>query len=258
VSTPTNLSGAILSAETTPAVVRTGIVSSVTAERIGVVVGGTTISAAYLRDYTSPELGDLVAVIRQDFTWLVIGAYAGVQTNLIDNPSFEDNGPGAVVPTGWTANAFGGGAPGAVSVASSPFAVAGSNVLRIGPGGDTIVWSNQVQVTPGETYTVSVYAGGLDQPASPTADALVYALWFAAGEVVYPSAALTTDQTYLAGRNDIPNAPPMIRLTGSVVVPAAIPTAPDRMSIGLRAANGAGTSVIYDLCVLRKTADAPL
>lgn len=252
----TNLAGSILSAETTPAVMRTGMVSSVTAERLGVVVGGTEVSAAYLREY-SPTIGDLVAVVRQDFTWLVLGAYAGIQSNQIMNPSFEDSEPGNFVPPGWTANAFGGGAPGAVSVLATPFAVSGTNVLQIGPGGDTIVWSNGISVVPGEQYSVSVYVGALNQPAAPTADALVYAVWFGAGETAYPSAALTTDQTFIAGRNDVPNSPPMFRLTGSVVVPAAIPTAPETMAIGLRGSNAAGTSIIYDLCVLRKTADAP-
>ena len=73
---PTNLSDALISAQTVPTVMRTGVVTTVGTTSVFVLVADTQIEAAYLSSY-SPAIGHLVALLRQDSTWLVLGRLAG-------------------------------------------------------------------------------------------------------------------------------------------------------------------------------------
>src|SRR5690242_20758012 len=88
----------------------TGTVVSVSATTLQVLVRGTTITAAYVAQYTTPLVGDLVAFMRQDSTWLVLGRLAGVGQNQVLNFSFEDDGDSGSTPSNWNvANIAGAG-----------------------------------------------------------------------------------------------------------------------------------------------------
>lgn len=55
-----------------PAVVRVGVIVDITSPLVTVDIGGAQFEAGFLANYLPTE-GDLVAVIRQDSSWLVIG-----------------------------------------------------------------------------------------------------------------------------------------------------------------------------------------
>ena len=98
-----NTTDNLLIAKQRNATVRTGIIQEVntTATTLLVTVGNATVEAGFLEPYV-PVVGDLVAVIRQDSTWLVLGPFNG--TGLFDtgwipftlNAPFTQSGGGDV------------------------------------------------------------------------------------------------------------------------------------------------------------------
>lgn len=90
--------------------VRFGTVVSHSATGLLVALGGGLIPAAFLSSY-EPFVGDEVAVIRQESTWLVLGAMGTPVGNLtaVANYSFEDGEP-ETAPPSWTLSVTAGSA----------------------------------------------------------------------------------------------------------------------------------------------------
>ena len=93
-----NTTDSLLSVKKRPAVIRTGTVTEVgatntTSSTILVQVGNSSVLAGWLLPYV-PLVGDLVAVARQDSSWLVLGPF---QTD------------GTTYDTGWVAFTLGAG-----------------------------------------------------------------------------------------------------------------------------------------------------
>lgn len=88
----TNLTDSILISRQPGAVVRTGVIvqQGNVENQVQVRVGVSVITAGYLTNSYVPVEGDLVAIIKQDSSWLVLGRLPSV-----DNPY-----PSAIIQTG--------------------------------------------------------------------------------------------------------------------------------------------------------------
>lgn len=246
----TNRTAQILAANSGPwAQVRTGTVVEATANSATVVVGGTSFSAAFISPYV-PAPGHLVAVIRQDATWLILGRIAGAGENLVYNPSFElgvDGGP----PDGWTLYDISGTST--ATILTTPLAVAGDRVLNVITGSGTTatsyVYSSPVPVTAGDQFTLSAYVGAQQGPSSPSpVDASLYALWFANETNLYPTTS--SADTLVAGPlTNVPTAPPFTPLSGTVTAPVT-----GAMRVALRSTANNDSSLLWDLITAREVA----
>lgn len=93
-----------------PAIMRTGVVTSITeSDNIVVKVSGSNVlvQASYLFPQYLPVLGDIVAITKQDAQWLVLGTMSGAINSSALNPSFEEGTTGSV-PANWTINSVSG------------------------------------------------------------------------------------------------------------------------------------------------------
>lgn len=227
--------------------VRTGTVISFTANQARILVGATTFSAAYLKGATF-AVGDLVAVLRQSGSWLVLGTYAGVGPNLLaeGNPNFEASIPGSF-PTLWfQANLSG---TSIIRVIDDPASPDGSQVAAVGGsavGTQSYLYSQPIQVTSGQQFTVSAYAGGDYQPTdTPGADAAVAALWFANATNLYPTTSAV--DTVIVTATDLIQAPPYVALGGTVTAPVT-----GFMRVALRSTTEASQRVRWDVVIVRR------
>lgn len=226
---------------------RTGVVVSFTANQALISVGGSTFPAAYLKGVTFAA-GDLVACLEQGGSWLVLGALAGVGENLLAaaNPSFELSAPGSF-PTLWfQANLSG---VSVITVQDDPTAPAGSQVARVtGPavGTQSYLYSQPIQVTSGDQFAVSAYAGGDYQPSDlRTADAALTALWFANNTNLYPTTS--SPDIVISTANDLVQAPPYTTLGGTVTAPVT-----GFMRIALRSTTQDTQAVKWDSVIVRR------
>lgn len=248
----TNLTDGLISVAQTSSVMRPGIVTNWDPTQVSVLVGGSEFSAAYLDTYSPPIVGDLVACIRQDSTWLVLGRFAGAGINLVNNPSFETDEITGGAPTGWTSSLLSGAAlPGTVTVTVQPDAAApqAGNVVQVtntsGVAQDVITLSTPIGVAPGDTYFISAYAANSGFSTSsglttPPHDVQLVAAWFTTLTEAFPSATLTDDYTMVDSVVDIREAPPYTVLSGAVQVPNVSTIA--AMRVGLRSQMAATTS----------------
>lgn len=226
---------------------RTGIVVSFTTAQAQVSVGGSTFAASYLKGLTF-AVGDLVACLQQGGSWLVLGALAGVGTNLLAdaNPSFELSGPGSFPSLWFQADLSGVSVISVVDDSSSP---AGSQVASVtGPaaGTQSYLYSQPIQVTSGQQFAVTAYAGGDYQPSdTQTADAALVALWFANNTNLYPTTSAV--DTVISSATDIVQAPPFITLGGTVTAPVT-----GFMRIALRSTVEASQAVKWDSVIVRR------
>lgn len=226
---------------------RTGTVVSFTTNEAFVSVGASTFSASYLRG-TTLVVGDLVAVLQQGGSWLILGAYAGVGTNLLaaGNPNFEDSAVGTFPALWFQANLSG---TSTIIVASDPGAPGGSQVAAVGGsavGTQSYLYSQPIQVTSGEQFTVSAYAGGDYQPSDANAaDAALVALWFANATNLYPTTSAV--DTVITTATDIVQSPPYTTLGGTVTAPVT-----GFMRIALRSTTEASQRVKWDAVIVRK------
>jgi hypothetical protein len=237
---------AIQETSTRPAVAKTGTVTAVSATTLTVLVAGTVVQAAYLASYT-PVAGDLVALIRQDATWLVLGDLAGVGPNLVLNPGFEQGGATPTVPPSWFLfNEAGVSTVQVLNPGTSP--PEGNFVAQINddPSIRTAnLYSSPWPVNPGETYALSAFAQGL---SADTGDITLNAMGFAAITDVPPA---TVFNTAVASINDILQAPaPWTSISGTIVVPAG---ATAYMRVGLRAILAASVGMQWDFVTARRT-----
>ena len=266
---PTNLTDALISAKPVSAIVRTGIVTDWDPQFVQVNVGGTELRAAYLDWYQPPIQGDLVAVVQQDSSWLVLGRYAGAGLNEILNSSFDDSVPTATaapgtIPLNWVqfVTITGGApAPASVTVVTDTDAPQSGQVVSMLSGGTAntvVLTSNAIAVNPGESYFLSAYAanfgfvpgGGVTNPPH---QAQIMACWFATDVETFPSVTLANDYTMVDRRVNLRTSPPYTFLSGAVTVPAAM-GANSIMRVGLRTDFiGTDTSAMrYDFVTARR------
>lgn len=211
----------IIAAENGPwSQLRTGTVVSFTANQAVVSVGGSTFTAAYLEGITL-RVGGLVAVLRQDASWLILGNYAGVGVNLLAaaNPSFE-MGEGGEFPPLWFPHNIAGTAQ--VTTEAVSFAPDGAKVMRtVSPSGaasNSYLYSQPIPVQTGWQFSVSAFVGGdYAVTDTPTADAALVALWFANSTNLYPTTS--SADTVIVSASDVIQAPPFTTLSGTVTAP---------------------------------------
>lgn len=233
---------------------RTGTVVQASGGTAVVVVGATSFEASIIVPFgvadpgsAVPAEGTLVMVGRQDSSWAVLGRVLGVSGNLVFNGSFELSGPGTD-PEGWTLYAITGSAGAAVVGDVSP--VAGTNavaVTTVSATSTSYLYSNPIPVSAGDTFQVAGFAGGAyDDTATPTADASLYALWFANETDLYPTTS--SPNLLIDAATDLPAAPPWTPLSGSVVAPVS-----GFMRVALFSSIAADQSVLWDFIVARRT-----
>lgn len=261
---PSNLTDALISSREQSAVVRTGVVSDWDPTYVQVTIGGSEVRAAFLDSYQPPIVGDLVAVIRQQDSWLVLGRYAGFGENLIVNPSFEDAAPAAGIPSGWFQFGTIAGSPpitSTVSTITDNDAPHAGQVVQMLPGAsaqDVVLTSSAVPVNPGESYFMSAYvaysatAGPVGSAVTPQHNVQILACWFSNDTESFPSPTLTGDYTMVDRIIAVRARPPYSYLRGSVTVPSSVP-AGGVMRIGLRAEFGVTTAgVLFDYVTVRR------
>lgn len=230
--------------------VLTGDVTAVTATSITVLVRGVSITAAYLRPY-APVVGDLVAVVRQDSSWLTLGALAGVGANAVQNFSFEQGGLSITTPPLWFLSNIAGTADPAT--VASGFAPAGTYELAVeglaGAASTSYVYSSPISVATGEQWALSVLCAGV-YPATvpPAATAGLYALWFANDTNLYPTTSAA--DTLVQQATSVNPGPGHTSLSGNVTVPAATTF----MRVALRSTLAAGEGMLWDVAVARRIA----
>lgn len=219
---------AMLAAQDGPwAQLRTGTVAQASGGTAIVVVGATSFEASVIVPFgvtdpgsAVPSVGALVMVGRQDSSWAVLGQVLGASGNLIVNGSFEDTIPGTF-PDPWTLYQL-TGTSGAV-VVNDVTPVAGANAVAIesaSASATSYLYSNPIPVTAGDTVQFSAFVGGVyDDAATPTADASLYALWFANDTDLYPTTS--SPDTLLDSVTDVPAAPPWTPMSGSVIAPVS-------------------------------------
>jgi len=226
--------------------IRTGVVSAATASEVTILVGATSFIAAYFEPYV-PQAGDLVGVLRQDSTWSVLGKVAGSGANLVTNFSFEDDLSGSF-PTNWILYDI--SQTSSAVVTQSPDAPDGLNVASVSTSSTTLaesfLYSAPIYVSAGDIFNVSAYVGaqyGLED--TPTADAALFALWFANDTNLYPTTS--SADTSIATATDVAQAPPFTTLSGQVTAPVG-----GIMRVALRSAVLGDQALQYDFVIARK------
>lgn len=219
-------------------------VVAVSATTLTILTRGTSVEAAYLASYASPAVGDLVAFFRQDSTWLVPGRIAGVGSNEVDNFSFEDDGITGEVPSSWFLHQIAGAtSAAAVSTGAAPAGLYELATIGGAAGQDVYVYSNPIPVTTGEQWAIS----GLASSTDATADAAIYALWFANDTNLYPTT--TAADTLVAQVNNVGPLPVHSSVSGTVTVPGA---GTEVMRVATRSISGASITMYWDALIARR------
>lgn len=237
----------ILAAENGPwSQLRTGIVTSQDASSVTVLVGGTQVPAAYAFG-TVFEAGQLVAVLRQDATWVVLFRIAGAGPNEIQNPSFELSGTG-MPPVLWNfADLVGLAQPSVAAGTGLPDGGQFAQVISDAATSSSYLYSSAIACESGEVFSLSAFVSGFYiGDAAQTADAALVALWFADSINLYPttsSADIVVDSF-----TDVPSGPPFVQLSGSVTAPVS-----GFMRVALRSNMTVGQSLGWDLVIARRT-----
>lgn len=240
-----NIAHALGTTNIRPAQIRTGTVSSVSATTLEVIVGGTTITAAYIDGYAA-VVGDLVVVGNQDASWVVFGKQAGVGPNLVENPGFEDGGEGPGTPVDWFLYDEVGTAT--LQVIEPGDAPEGDLVLQIDPTASartTVVYSSPFPLEPGQQFAMSAFSGGVD---AATGDVTLHLLCFANDTNLMPT---TTNDVTAATVNNIAEPAPYTSISGTATVPAGAALF-GRM--GLRSVLASGVGMQWDFCITRRIA----
>jgi hypothetical protein len=226
---------------------RTGTVVSFTANVAVVSVGGSDFEAAYLQG-TTLTVGALVAVLRQDGSWLILGRLAGVGANLLanGNPSFEDSPPGSFPQDWFFANITDVSVPVVEEQLSAPDGTQVASVASsTGAASVSYLYSEPINVTAGDQFTVSAFAGGGYSPTDlPEADAAVVALWFANNTNLYPTTS--SADIVIASVTDLVEAPPYTTIGGTVTAPVT-----GFMRIALRSSVKNSERVLWDQVITR-------
>lgn len=227
---------------------RTGVVTLVDPQYVTVTVAETSIRAAYIRQ-AEPEIGDVVAVLRQGASWFVLGTSSTSGGNQVINPSFED-GEAGNVPDHWIRYNISGTS--AVSSTVDPKAVDGTRILyvssRAASTATSYVYSEPIAVASGQQWELSAYVWASYSPGSTvdTSDPAIYALWFANTTDPYPTTS-SADTSVVAISNLTEQEEPVV-MRGTVTVPAS----PLFMRVALRSAATAYSTLQYDMVTARR------
>ncbi len=251
----TNLSSVTLAAKDGPwAQIRTGTIVSASGATAVVLVGATSFEASVLVPFgtadptaATPLPGTLVAVARQDSSWIVLGQILGASGNLILNGSFEDS-PAGEPPVDWILYEIANTSAVVVTTDTTP--VAGSNVAAVSTvsavAATSFLYSSPVQVAAGETMQLSAFVGAqYDETVAETADSALYALWFANDTNLYPTTS--SADTLVASVTDVVPSPPWSPMSGQVVAPVT-----GFMRLGLRSSITEGQTLLYDFASVRR------
>lgn len=232
---------------------RTGTVQGVDPFLATVDVGGTVIRAAYVKQ-SEPPVGDVVAVMRQNASWFVVGTTSVSGGNSVQNPSFEDVNEDQT-PTLWTLYNI-SGTSSMQALYDPDESVPGldgnaGNVLAVGPVGgassSSFVYSAPIGVAPGQEWELSTYVNGAYSGQNPdTTDVSLRALWFANATDLYPTTS-AADST-IASITDITEEESMQIMRGTVTVPAG----GTFMRVGLRTGAMAYTGAHFDFVTARQ------
>jgi hypothetical protein len=235
----------ILASDSGPwAQVRTGTVIAVSATSVEVLVGGTSIQASYLTTYT-PAAGHLVALLRQDSTWLCLGRIAGSGQNEVQNPGFEAS-PVGLPPTQWEFANLTGLSQAVVADDTPPEGSQFAIVVSDSATSNSYLYSSPISVTAGQVLAVSAYVTGFyDINAPQTADAALVALWFAGITDLYPTTS--SADIAVATYTDVPSGPPFVQLSGQVTAPVS-----GFMRLALRSTMAVNQSLGWDLASVRR------
>lgn len=149
------------------------------------------INAAYLSSYKA-VVGDLVVVMREGSSWIVLGAINGSPNdNQAVNGSFEKSLIGAGDPLGWTTY-FTGPAP-TVSV-DAPFQgmdIDGSQYLHLTVTGvsatNAYTYSQPFPVNPGEKWAARALVAGYSPNSALFPQAAIFFAYFANNIDTYPT-----------------------------------------------------------------------
>lgn len=244
----TNTTAPVIAAQSGPwAQVRTGTVSTANESSASIVVGGTSFLASFISPY-EPQPGELVAVIRQDSSWIILGRIAGSGANLILNGSFEDT-PDGTFPDNW--NLYEISSVSSVAVVSSENAVDGANVVQIATdtaSAESYLYSSPVPVTAGDVMSLSAYAGAVLGAGDYTSvNAGLYALWFANTTDLYPTTS--SADSLIAAVTDVAVLPPFTPLSGNVTAPVT-----GFMRLALRSTVTTPTMLDWDFAIVRGAA----
>lgn len=232
---------------------RTGTIESASGGTAVVVVGAASFEASIIVPFgidnpgaAVPAPGTLVMVGRQDSSWAVLGSILGASGNLIENGSFEASIPESF-PEGWTLFNITGVNSAVVAADISP--VSGSNAAAItttsNPGA-SYLYSSPVAVNAGDVLQLSAFAGAdYEEGTAITADASIYALWFATDTDTYPTTS--SADTLVDSANDIPQVPPWTPLSGSVTAPVT-----GYMRLALRSDITGDQTMYWDFAVVRR------
>lgn len=251
----TNTSSVVLAAQDGPwSQTRTGVVVEATGSTAVILVGSTTFVASITVPFgvtdTSdavPAPGTLVTVLRQDSSWTIIGKIFGVTGNLILNGSFE-NSPTGSFPEDWNFVDLSGASD--VSVVNDASAVDGDHVAAVTTtdalAASSYLYSSPVFVNIGETIQLSAFVGAAyEDGTAETADAALYALWFANDTNLYPTTS--SADTLVASATDVIPSPPWTPLSGQVVAPVT-----GAVRLALRSSVIGGQTLLYDFAFVRK------
>jgi len=228
-----------------PAVMKTGVVTFVSATTLMVLVGSTVVESAYIASYAAPAVGDAVVIFRQDATWCTFGKLAGVGPNLVLNPSFEQGGAQPNVPPSWFLyNESGTSTVSVIDPDAAP--PEGTYVAQINPTNSArtaVLYSSPFPALPGQTFALSAFAGGV---AFGTGDLTLRALCFANSTDLMPT---TSANVVAATVNDIAVPPPYTSISGTALVPAGTTT---YMRLGLRAVLATDVGMTFDFAIARR------
>lgn len=236
----------VLASENGPwAQVRTGTVTDASTTTVTVLVGGTQVEAAFALGQSFVS-GDLVALIRQDASWLVLFRLAGAGPNEIQNPSFEISGTG-MPPALWFFADITNLSQ--VSVAEIDYAPDGDQYAEVFSDSATsqsYLYSSPIAVTAGDVFNVSAYVTGFYAvDAAQTADAALVGLWFADSDDLYPTTS--SADIVIVTYTDVPSGPPFVQMSGQVTAPVS-----GFFRLALRSTMAVNQSLGYDFVVGRR------
>lgn len=179
-----DLPSAVLdAARRSPVSIRKGRLVARYVDRVLVDVGGGLFRASYLASY-EPMVGDIVMMVRQDGTWLVLGTFgtpAG-ETTAVANYNFE-RGTVGVTPPNWQLVTTSGSPTFTTDTWTRSDYIDGTQVGRLGAAATGTIAcdlvSDVIAVQPGESWAVSAHVATDTNFLAGTACAIaVYAAWY--------------------------------------------------------------------------------
>lgn len=236
----------VIASENGPwAQVRTGTVTDASTTTVTVLVGGTQVEAAFALNQTFVS-GDLVALIRQDASWLVLFRLAGAGPNEIQNPSFEISGTGMPPALWFFADITNISQASVAEIDYAPDGDQYAEVFSDSATSQSYLYSSPIAVTAGDVFNVSAYVVGFYAiDAAQTADAALVGLWFADSDDLYPTTS--SADIVIVTYTDVPSGPPFVQMSGQVTAPVS-----GFFRLALRSTMAVNQSLGWDFVVARR------